>query len=95
MIISHEHKFIFIKTNKTAGTSIEIALSKYCGSNDIITPISDEDEEIRRQLGYRGPQNYLYPIHDYGVRDYIRVMRKGKKRKFFTITFLQRKLRNG
>ncbi|MEL6382956.1 MAG: chondroitin 4-O-sulfotransferase, partial [Cyanobacteria bacterium J06626_18] len=31
MIISHEYKFIFLKTRKTAGTSIEIALSKFCG----------------------------------------------------------------
>ena len=58
MIISHKHKFIFIKTKKTAGTSLEIALSKYCGPDDIITPISEEDEILRSQLQYRGPQNY-------------------------------------
>lgn len=57
LIISHQHKFIFIKTNKTAGTSIEIALSKFCGPNDVITPIDREDEAIRQQLGYPGPQN--------------------------------------
>jgi hypothetical protein len=39
MIISHEHKFIFIKTAKTAGTSIEVFLSKHCGPKDIVTPI--------------------------------------------------------
>ena len=31
MIVSHEHKFIFLKTKKTAGTSIELALSELCG----------------------------------------------------------------
>ncbi|MEH6604178.1 MAG: sulfotransferase family 2 domain-containing protein [Pseudomonadales bacterium] len=58
MIVSHKHKFIFLKTKKTAGTSLEIALSKLCGPDDIITPISPEDEQTRKDLGYRGPQNY-------------------------------------
>ena len=58
MILSHKHKFIFIKTNKTAGTSVEIALSRFCGPDDIITPISEVDEKMRLDLGYRGAQNY-------------------------------------
>ena len=58
MIVSHKHKFVFIKTAKTAGTSIEIALSKFCGDDDIITPITPEDEELRKSLGYRTAQNY-------------------------------------
>jgi hypothetical protein len=41
VIISHTHKYIFIKSRKTAGTSIEVALSKHCGSNDIVTPLGD------------------------------------------------------
>jgi hypothetical protein len=57
MIISHKHKFIFIKTRKTAGTSIEISLSRFCGKEDVITPITPEDEEIRKQFSI-GPQNY-------------------------------------
>ncbi len=61
MIISHRHRFIFIKTKKTAGTSLEIALSALCGPDDIITPISPRDEQLRRDLGFRGPQNYQLP----------------------------------
>ena len=38
MILSHKHKFIFIKTKKTAGTAIEAAISQLCGPDDVITP---------------------------------------------------------
>jgi hypothetical protein len=41
MIISHTHKFIFIKSLKTAGTSIEAALSNHCSGNDVVVPIND------------------------------------------------------
>jgi hypothetical protein len=55
MIVSHEHKFIFLKTKKTAGTAIEAALSELCGPDDVITPYRAESEEDR--MG-RGPQNF-------------------------------------
>lgn len=38
MIVSHKHKFIFLKTYKTASSSMEIALSAVLGPDDIITP---------------------------------------------------------
>ena len=61
MIASHRHRFIFLKTRKTAGTSVEIALSKVCGPDDVITEISPEDEALRRAAGGRGPQNFESP----------------------------------
>lgn len=39
MIISHRYRFIFVKTIKTAGTSIEAYLSAHCGPRDILTPL--------------------------------------------------------
>jgi hypothetical protein len=39
MILSHQHRFIFIKTAKVAGTSIEVFLSRHCGASDVVTPL--------------------------------------------------------
>ncbi|MBM7587690.1 hypothetical protein JOC86_004264 [Bacillus pakistanensis] len=64
MIVSHRHKFIFLKAKKTAGTSIEISLSRYCGDKDIITPISPKDELIRKSIN-KFPQNHQCQTHQY------------------------------
>ena len=45
-IVSYNKNFIFIKTNKTAETSMEVALSKFCGAEDVITPISRFGEDV-------------------------------------------------
>lgn len=58
MIISHKHKFIFIKTQKVSGTSMEIALSHDLGPHDIVTPMSIDDEIKRYKLTGNACQNY-------------------------------------
>ena len=64
MLLSYRHRFIFIKTRKTAGTSIEMLLSLWLADpRDIITPISAEDEAVRRMSGI-APKNYLDTSHD-------------------------------
>lgn len=59
MIISHARQFIFLKTQKCAGTSVELALSQLCGPDDVITRVTPSDEKVR--VG-RGPQNYVIPV---------------------------------
>ena len=83
MIISHKHKFIFFRTRKTAGTSLEIALSEFCGKEDIIPPVSKKEEEIRRELGFLGPQNYRLPYSSYNSRDWARLIGAGFHKKFY------------
>jgi hypothetical protein len=49
MIISYLHNFIFIKTRKTAGSSMEIALAAHAGPDDIVTPFGPVEEKRRQQ----------------------------------------------
>ncbi|MBB4301572.1 hypothetical protein GGD81_000589 [Rhodobium orientis] len=55
MILSHRHRFIFLKTKKTAGTSVELALSQVCGPDDVVTPIAGKVDV--RNAGHV-PRNY-------------------------------------
>ena len=58
MIISHEHRFIYFKSCKTAGTSIEVFLSAYCGQGDVITRIGESTAEWHQARHYRGFRNH-------------------------------------
>jgi len=60
MILSHRHKFIFIKTSKTAGTSIELALEPVCGPEDVCAGLHKHVEQAsgrENEYGYRA-RNY-------------------------------------
>lgn len=59
MVFLNNEKIIFLKARKVAGTSFEIALSRYAKAEDIITPISPNDERLREELGFASCQNYL------------------------------------
>ncbi|MEZ5997558.1 MAG: hypothetical protein R3B98_02565 [Hyphomonas sp.] len=53
-IVSFSRSFIFVKTTKTAGTSIEVHLARHCGLEDIVTPIFPE-------VSGHQPRNYEGP----------------------------------
>jgi hypothetical protein len=72
VIVSHEHRFIFMKTLKTAGTSVEIELSRVCGPDDIVTPLPADDEVLRAERGGRPGQNYEAPPLRERVHEHIR-----------------------
>ncbi|MEM8570135.1 MAG: sulfotransferase family 2 domain-containing protein [Pseudomonadota bacterium] len=66
MIICHSRKFIFIKTMKTAGTSLEVALSGLCSDNDILSPFGYmPDERLRLSKTGRKAQNYRYGFKEW------------------------------
>lgn len=58
MIASFQHGFVFVKTEKTAGTTVEIALTPLCGPNDILAPIALADERLRLVGGNVAARNF-------------------------------------
>ncbi|MGE0212710.1 MAG: sulfotransferase family 2 domain-containing protein [Parvibaculaceae bacterium] len=56
MIVSHKHKFIFLKTRKTGSTSTELYLYPHCGDEDIVTPLTPT--AFTKAVGHRA-QHHL------------------------------------
>ena len=82
MIISHKHKFIFIKPQKTAGTSVELLLSRICGPEDVITPLGyDPNPNVREENHAKPPQKYhrKKPFKNSKMRELYWYLRKGEK----------------
>ncbi len=74
MIISHKHKYIFLRVPKTACTSIEIELSKTCGPKDVITPLGFWRDPEGRQAGFKGPQNHHRNFWKLQPNDWFRLI---------------------
>ena len=76
MIISHKYRFIFIKTRKTAGRSIETYLSSLCDCRDVFTPVFPPEPghrprnykrrwDIRSELGAAGCAGKVQAVLDW------------------------------
>ena len=68
MIVSHRHRFIFLKTRKTAGTSIELFLFPHCGAEDIVTPLTRTP--LTQRVGHRA-RNHIRPAIRFDPRPAI------------------------
>lgn len=82
MIICHRYRFIFIKTRKTAGSSVEIALSRACREGDVVTPLAERlgEEDVRRQEGGYGPAGWRKSFREYrGFREWKRLVLYGRR----------------
>jgi len=81
VIISHKYRFIFIKTAKTAGTSLEVYLSRHCGDDDIVTPIYPhvDPHKARNYTGRWNPARELLNSHGHGILATVRQWIKGER----------------
>tara|TARA_B110001454_G_scaffold199199_1_gene203797 strand:- start:120 stop:692 length:573 start_codon:yes stop_codon:yes gene_type:complete len=68
MIISYSKKFIFLKTGKTGGTSLEMYLSQFCDKFDLITPILGNEEKLKKKYRLPSKQNFKLKKFSLGLR---------------------------
>lgn len=53
MLVSHRHRFIYLKTRKTGGTSTEMALEPFCRV-DAAAPVSERTDTVVSEAGVVG-----------------------------------------
>ena len=87
MIVSFEHKFIFMKVPKTAGTSVEVFLSQVAGDDAIVTPVKppEPDHEPRNYESTRANVRaaYAHALPDRAALARTRAAVKGNRPLYF------------
>jgi hypothetical protein len=83
VIVSHKRQFVFVKTRKTAGTSIELQLSTACGPGDIVIRVGAAEEELRSQMnGYVSSSAPDLPFRAWMARDFASAIRQRRRPRF-------------
>lgn len=75
MIISHNKKFVFLRTSKTASSSLEVYLSQFCSKEDTITPLglsaSEDEDEFKKKHGLPSAQNFILKKKSFGLKNFL------------------------
>lgn len=80
MIISNKYKFIFIKTPKTGGSSVEFYLSQFCEKEkDIITELLPEEEKKRMESKIPTGYNFEYQLFSLRLKNLMKLKIFSKK----------------
>jgi hypothetical protein len=74
-IISFKHKFIFLKTKKVAGTSVESVLRGFTGEDDIVPCVTPRDEYYS---AIRGDFSKNYAVRKSDEEKYTKLVLEGK-----------------
>lgn len=72
-VVLRSRGLVFVKTRKTAGTSVELALRPFARTGDTFTRIAGGGEELLGPVGAAQEQNVLVPRSCYRLRDWLRL----------------------
>ena len=76
MIVSKKHKFVFLKTPKTGGSSIEFYLSQFCDKKDILTPLLPSEEKLKKRYKLLNSRNYKIKKFTLSKLSKLKILRK-------------------
>jgi len=80
LIISNKYKFIFIKTLKTRGSSVEFYLSQFCEKEkDVITELLPEEEKKRVESKISTGYNFEYQLFSLRLKNLMKFKIFSKK----------------
>jgi hypothetical protein len=75
LIICHKKRFVFLRTGKIGGSSLETYLSQFCSSEDTITPLgtsgSVNEDEFKKKNGLPDAQNYILKKKSFGIKNIL------------------------